>query len=449
MRPPDATCVLPDRRQWGFAVQLYSLRSETDAGVGDLGGLRTLSEWSSSQGAGFVLLSPLHALAPGSESPYYPTSRCFRDINCLAVHSPPGPRTGLVDRAAAREIKSRHFAAAAASAPPSAARREFIDEQGELLRAFAAFEILASKLGWDHRQWPEDVRTQPRAAVESVWARSSGDAEVSCFIQWAVDDALSALAATGCPVVNDIAVGVDPGGFDAWWWQEAIVPGVSVGAPPDAFNTGGQDWGVAAFDPDWLRTADDDPLTRAWALAGRHAAGLRIDHVMGLSRQFWVPYGSGPSAGEYVDFPLEDLLARLVAMSRETETWIVGEDLGTVEPGLRPRLAAAGVLSTKVIRFEEKPPSEWPELALGTASTHDLAPLKTGVDDAHRALAESPCLTVAATLEDTLGVAEPPNRPGEDDPRNWRQSLPVTAEALIEHPRLQATADLMHVRSGP
>lgn len=441
--------MLPDRRQWGFAVQLYSLRSETDAGVGDLGGLRTLSDWARSQGAGFVLLSPLHALAPGGDSPYYPTSRCFRDINCLAVPGPPGPRMGLVDRAAARQIKSRHFANAAAYAPPSAARQEFIEEQGELLRAFAAFEVLAAKLGWDHRLWPEDLRVQPRAAVESVWARSSGDAELSCFIQWAVDDTLSALAASGCPVVNDIAVGVDPGGFDAWWWQEAVVPGVSVGAPPDAFNAGGQDWGVAAFDPDWLRTAEDDPLTRAWAMAGRHAAGLRIDHVMGLSRQFWVPHGAGPSAGEYADYPLEDLLARLVALSQETDTWIVGEDLGTVEPGLRPRLAAAGVLSTKVIRFEEKPPSEWPELALGTASTHDLPPLETGVDEAHRALAESPCLAVAATLEDTLGVAEPPNRPGEDDPRNWRQSLPVTAEALIEHRRMQATADLMHVRSGP
>ena len=396
-----------------------------------------------------MLLSPLHALAPGSDSPYYPTSRCFRDINSLAVDGPPGPRTGLVDRAAARDFKLRHLAMAAAAAPPSAARREFVEEQGELLRAFAAFEVLASNLGWDHRAWPQDLRTRPRDAVQSVWAREREKAEYSCFIQWAIEDALRACAATGCPAVNDIAVGVDPGGFDAWWWQEAVVPGVSVGAPPDEFNAEGQDWGVAVFDPDWLRTADDDPLTRAWALAGRHAAGLRIDHVMGLSRQFWIPHGSGPEEGEYVSYPLDELLSRLVAVSRETHTWVVGEDLGTVEPGLRPRLAAAGVLSTKVIRFEEQPPSQWPELALATASTHDLPPLERGVDEAHRALAESPCLAVAATLEDTLGVGEPPNRPGVDDPRNWRQSLPVIAEALIDDPRMQAMADLMHVRSGP
>lgn len=447
MQPPDATCVIPERRQWGFAVQLYSLRSETDVGVGDLGGLRTLADWSSAQGAGFVLLSPLHALAPGGSSPYYPTSRCFRDINCIAVSGQPGPRTGLVDREAARQLKLRHLAAEFAGAPTSARRREFTQEQGELLRAFAAYEVLAAKLGWDHRQWPEDVRTTPRRAVESVWARSPEEAEFSCFIQWAIDDALRASAETGCPVVNDIAIGVDPGGFDAWWWQEAVVPAVSVGAPPDAFNEAGQDWGVAAFDPDWLRTADDDPLTRAWALAGRHAAGLRIDHVMGLSRQFWVAYGTGPDVGEYVSYPFEELLARLVAVSRQTQTWVVGEDLGTVDPSIRPRLAAAGVLSTKVIRFEESPPGKWPKLALATASTHDLPPLVADVDDAHLALAESPCLAVAATLEDTLGVLEPPNRPGVDDPRNWRHSLPVTVETLVAHPRLQATADLMRVRS--
>lgn len=448
MEPADATCVIPDRRQWGFAVQLYSLRSETDAGVGDLGALRTLADWSAARGAGFALLSPLHALAPGSESPYYPTSRCFRDVNCLAAPGPLGPRTGLVDRDAARQTKFRHLAAAAAGSASSASRREFIEEQGHLLRAFAAFEVLAAKLGWDHREWPDEVRTRPRDAVELVWARSRDEAEFSCFVQWAVDDALAATAQIGCPVVNDIAVGVDPGGFDAWWWQDAVVPGVSVGAPPDAFNTEGQDWGVAAFDPDWLRTAEEDPLTRAWSLAGRHAAGLRIDHVMGLSRQFWVPHGGGPAAGEYASFPLEELLSRLVAVSRKSNTWVVGEDLGTVDPGLRPRLAAAGVLSTKVIRFEEKPPSEWPELALATASTHDLPPLAEGVDDAHRALAQSPCLAVAATLEDTLGVIEPPNRPGVDDPRNWRQSLPMPVERLVDHPRMEATADLMRVRSA-
>ncbi len=461
MQPADATCVIPDR-QWGLAAQLYSLRSETDAGVGDLGSLSTLAEWGASQGAGFVLLSPLHALAPGSESPYYPTSRCFRDINCLSVPGPPGPRTGLVDRAAARQIKLRRLAARRAGGPVSrllpaaisrgrlaVAQREFVEEQGELLRAYAAFEVLAGSLGWDYRQWPEDLRARPRTAVESAWTRSADEAELVCFAQWAVDESLRQTTLNGCAPVNDIAVGVDPGGFDAWWWQEAVVPGVSVGAPPDAFNTGGQDWGVAAFDPDWLRTADDDPLTRAWALAGRHAAGLRIDHVMGLSRQFWIPHGSGPNAGEYVSYPLDELLSRLVSVSRNTDTWVVGEDLGTVDPAVRPRLAARGVLSTKVLRFEAEPPSAWPELALATASTHDLTPLVNGVDEAHRALAESPCLAVAATLEDILGLTEPPNRPGVDDPRNWRQSLPLSVEELVRHPRMQVTADLMHLRSGP
>ncbi|MBW3537459.1 MAG: 4-alpha-glucanotransferase [Actinobacteria bacterium] len=449
MPRPRTTCVRPDRRQWGWAAQLYSLRSETDSGVGDLASLRTLSEWSAAQGASFVLVSPLHALAPGSESPYYPTSRCFRDINCLAGPASDSARDGLVDRGSARALKLSHIGAAAAEAPRSTARAEFIDEHGELLRGFAAFEVLAAKLGWDHREWPEELQKSPRTAAERVWADAPEDAAVSCFIQWQVDVALQDVASTGCALVNDIAVGVDPGGFDAWWWQEGVVPGMSVGAPPDGFNADGQDWGVAVFDPDWLRTVEDGPLERAWTVAGRHAAGLRIDHVMGLSRLFWVPVGGGTASGRYVTYPLDDLLQKLVAVSRNTRTWIVGEDLGTVEEGLRPRLAAVDILSTKVIRFEQDPPAVWPELALGTASTHDLPPLSQGVDEAHRALAESPCLVVAATLEDTLGVTEPPNRPGIDDARNWRQSLPVTVEELVRHPRLQTTADLMHLRSRP
>jgi len=444
--------VTPDRRQWGWAVQLYSLRGETDAGVGDLRALHSLADWSAARGAAFVLLSPLHALAAGGDSPYYPTSRCFRDVNCLPAAkpegaSPPGSRDGLIQRGPAREIKLRELAAAAAAAVPSASRRDFFEEQGELLRAFAAFHVLAERLGWNFREWPADLQTAPRAAVESAWSQYPEEAEVGCFVQWAVDEALREVATTGCLPVNDIAVGVDPGGFDAWWWQEAVVPGVSVGAPPDAFNQDGQDWGVAVFDPDWLRTADDDPLTRAWGLAARHAAGLRIDHVMGLSRQFWIRHGSGPADGEYTAYPFQELLARLVEVSRSTNTWVVGEDLGNVAPGLRPRLAAAGVLSTKVIRFESEPPAAWPELALATASTHDLPPLASGATEAHRELAESPCLAVAATLEDTLGVKEPPNRPGVDDPRNWRQSLPITVEDLLLDPRLEATADLMRVRS--
>ena len=442
------TCVRPAMRQWGWAVQLYSLRSEADAGVGDFGALRQLVEWSADQGAAFVLLSPLHALAPGSESPYYPTTRCFRDVNCWSAAGSATPRDGLVDRAGAREIKLRELAAAAATAPQSQARRDFVEEQGELLRGFAAFQVLAAKFGWDYREWPDEFRARQRQAVDAVWSRSREEAEFLCFVQWAIDDALREIAATDCRPVNDIAVGVDPGGFDAWWWQEAVVPQMSVGAPPDAFNADGQNWGVAVFDPDWLRTADDDPLTRAWTLAGRHSVGLRIDHVMGLSRQFWIPDGDTPKDGEYAAYPFAELISRLIRVSQETNTWIVGEDLGTVDPDLRPRLAKAGVLSTKVIRFETSSPAAWPELALATASTHDLPPLTEGVDEAHRSLAESPCLAVAATLEDTLGVTEPPNRPGIDDPRNWRQSLPVTVEELVHHSRMETTAELMRVRSG-
>lgn len=441
-------CVLPPRRQWGWAAQLYSLRREDDAGIGDLASARDLAAWSADRGAAFLMLSPLHALAPGQDSPYFPTSRCARDINCLPADSIARPVGPLVDRPAARARKQATLAVEFGSATRDGDRDAFIEEQGDLLRGFAAFSVLADRFGWDFRVWPDALRTSPIVVADNVWATASDEAEFVCFTQWSIDKALEELAATGCPPVNDIAVGVDPGGFDAWWWQEGVMPGLSVGAPPDQINASGQDWGVAVFDPDWLGTVKDGPLDRAWEFAARHAVGLRIDHVMGLSRQFHVPYGASPLDGEYHRYPLEELLARLVSVSTRTGTWVVGEDLGTVEPGLRGRLADAAVLSTKVIRFEDDPPDCWPRLALGTASTHDLAPLSEGAEAAHRALADSPCLAVAATLEDTLKVTEPPNRPGIDHPHNWRQSLPLTVSRLLVDPGIAATAELMRVRSS-
>lgn len=436
-------CVLPAYRQWGWAAQLYSLRREGDSGIGDLESLRRLGEWSASVGASFILASPLHALAPGQESPYYPTSRCFRDPVLLSGGDAHGHPSGLVDRQGARIRKLRNRRESLTAARPG----EFVEEHGELLRAFGAFTVLASRLGWDHRLWPEDLRVDPRGVAQRVWRDEPDDAGFVVALQEAVDAELAEVAAAGCPLINDIAVGVDPGGFDAWWWQEGVLSGVGVGAPPDEFNADGQDWGVAAFDPDWLRATPGGPLETAWRMAARHAVGLRIDHVMGLSRQWLVPAGRGPLAGEYVRFPLDELTERLVALSRETATWVVGEDLGTVEDGLRPRLQALGILSTKVIRFEDDPPASWTERALATASTHDLPPLTEGVDEAHRTLAASPCLAVAPTMEDALGVSEPPNRPGVDHPHNWRQSLPVTVDEMISGDHLQVTVDIMGVRS--
>ncbi len=438
-------CTLPAKRQWGWAAQLYSLRRRDDAGIGDLESLRLFSEWSAEAGASFVLVSPLHALAPGQDSPYFPTSRCFRDPTCLSGGDPVafGP---LIDRAAARASKLafRVKAFRGLTAPAGL----FLDEIGETLRGFAAFCVIATELGWDHRLWPEELRDEPGSATRLVWREEQAKAEFIVEIQAEIDRDLAAMAETGCPPVNDIAVGVDPGGFDAWWWREGLLPGVSVGAPPDEFNADGQDWGVAAFDPEWLSAVDRGPVDSAWEMGTRHAVGLRIDHVMGLSRQWLVPAGAGPLGGAYHGFPFQALLANLVSLSRTSDTWVVGEDLGTVEDGLRTQLQAAGVLSMKVLRFEDEPTSNWPERALAMASTHDLPPLGSAAREAHRELALSPCLAVAPTLEDALGVTEPPNRPGIDHPLNWRQSLPAVVEELVSADLLNDTVELMGLRSA-
>jgi len=437
-------CFLPPRKLWGLAAQLYSLRRRDDAGIGDLESLRLLSEWSAAAGAAFVLVSPLHALAPGQDSPYYPTSRCFRDPTCLSGGDPI-PFGPTVERAWARasKLQSRlmNFTGI------SARSERFREEMGDLLRGFAAFSVIAAELGWDHRLWPEDLRDAPAHATALIWREEPEKATFVVEVQAEIDRELEVVAHTGCPPVHDIAVGVDPGGFDAWWWSEGLLPGVSVGAPPDEFNADGQDWGVAAFDPVWLAAVDDGPVDRAWAAAARHAAGLRIDHVMGLSRQWLVPRGAGPLGGHYQRFPLEELLSRLTALSRSSQAWVVGEDLGTVEDGLRSVLQSKGVLAMKVLRFEDSPPRSWPERALAMASTHDLPPLSGGAMEAHRDLAESPCLAVAPTLEDVLGVTEPPNRPGVDHPLNWRQSLPGVVEDLVASDPLHLTAEMMGIRS--
>jgi 4-alpha-glucanotransferase len=259
---------------------------------------------------------------------------------------------------------------------------------------------------------------------------------------------------------------------------------VTIGAPPDEFSPGGQDWGVPPTNPWSLRLAGYEPFIDVARAAFAHTAGIRIDHAAGLFRQFWVPPGESPAHGVYVRFPWTDLCNILALESHRAGAFVVGEDLGTVEPWLREELGAHGVLSWRVAWFETDPPERWPERALATVSTHDL-PTVAGVwaggdaaarralglrvDDAaearllarlraladvspsgsleavigaaHEAVASSPCLLAGASLEDALGVAERPNLPGTTaEWPNWCQALPVPWEAVELDPRPGALA---------
>jgi 4-alpha-glucanotransferase len=297
------------------------------------------------------------------------------------------------------------------------------------------------------------------------------------WLQWLLERQLAAAAAES-RVMQDLPIGVDPDGADAWVWQDTLAIGASVGAPPDRYVKRGQDWGLPPFIPHRLRASGYEPFVETIRAALRHAGGLRIDHVMGLFRLFWIPAGLPPAEGGYVRYPAEDLLAIVALESHRADAIVVGEDLGTVETGVRERLAEHGVLSYRVMWFEEDPPACYPASAMAAITTHDLptiaglwtgadtaeqralglepndaalervrarlaaltgatarTPIEDLIDAAHRRLAEAPSVLVTATLDDALAVTDRPNVPGTTAERpNWSLALPASLEALERSP---------------
>lgn len=297
------------------------------------------------------------------------------------------------------------------------------------------------------------------------------------WLQWVLDTQL-AVADGELGLVADLAVGVDPGGPDSWIWQDVFSEGMRVGAPPDDFNTRGQDWGLPPFDPWRLRSAAYEPWIQALRAGMRHGSGLRVDHVMGLFRLYWIPAGSDSRSGAYVRYPHHDMLNILALEAERAGAYVVGEDLGTVEDDVRRELAERRVLSYRVWWFEEAPTPSWPKAALGTVTTHDLptiagvltgsdleaqrrlgmepneessralaeklegrtglgrdSPVERVISAVHRDLARAPSMLLAAALEDVLAVEERPNMPGTVDGwPNWSIALPLPLEDLEKVP---------------
>jgi 4-alpha-glucanotransferase len=313
------------------------------------------------------------------------------------------------------------------------------------------------------------LRDHASSAVREFTASSSGRERVRyhAWLQWRLDQQLE-VAAASLPVMSDLAVGVDPDGADAWMWPEAFVTEMRVGAPPDQYNTRGQDWALPPFDPWRLGAAGYQPWVESLRGALRHGRGLRLDHVMGLFRLYWIPVGASPSEGAYVRYPHHDLLNIVALEAHRAGAFVVGEDLGTVEPGVRHELAGRNLLSYKVWWFEADEPPTWPAQALGTVTTHDLptvagvlagsdllvqrrlnlqpneaafadmqaqlltrtrsdarTPVEVVVRRVYADLARAPCLLLSASLDDLLTVEERPNLPATiDEWPNWRLALP-------------------------
>jgi 4-alpha-glucanotransferase len=413
----------PPGRVLGLLAQLYSTLSSRSWGMGDLGDLADLATWSGrTLGAGFVQINPLHAAVPGhptDPSPYRPSSRRFPDPVYLRVEEVPeyaylpaearervGPvlhraaalrdtvllKDALIDRDAVWALKAEALAVLR-EVPLSPGRRAayagFLAEQGQALDDHATWSALAEIHGPDWHAWPAGLHDPRSPQVARARSELLDRVDFHCWLTWLTDGQLGAAqqaakdAGMAVGVVHDLAVGVHPAGSDAWSMQHVLAAGISVGAPPDAFNSRGQDWGLPPWRPDALAATGYAPYRDLIARMLRHAGGLRMDHVMGLFRLWWVPEGRPPTEGTYVRYDAEAMLGLLALEAYEAGAVVIGEDLGTVEPGVREELADRGVLGTSVLWFERDyagphadrrplPPSAWRESCLATATTHDL-----------------------------------------------------------------------------
>jgi 4-alpha-glucanotransferase len=409
---------LPGRKTWGFTLQLYSLRSRGSWGHGDLRDLAELAAWSGRDlGAGFVLVNPLHGaepLPPVSPSPYLPMTRMFISPLYLRVEDVPEyqrlepdgrtqverlavplrERSGtadLIDRdvvwrakRAALEVISR----VPLGQQRQADFREFRARRGSELERWSAWCAIADRHGADWRTWPAKYGQAAAAltAVDQDQGLRDG-AMFHAWLQWQCDQQLAAAQQTaraaGMPygILHDLAVGVHPGGADAWADQDLLVPGVSVGAPPDEFNQLGQDWGQPPWHPGQLAAAGYQPLADLFGASLRHAGGLRVDHVMGLTRLWWIPAGRRPDQGAYVGYDRRASLAALAGAAARAGAIAIGEDLGTVDEQLRGELARHHILGTTMLWFARGrdgtplPASRWRRACMATVGTHDVPPV--------------------------------------------------------------------------
>ena len=543
-----AQCVSVDdlaagARVWGLAAQLYGLRRAGDGGIGDTAALTGLAQSAARHGAEAVAISPAHAgftADPGRYRPYSPSSRLF--LNPLHAD----PRLLFGDATVGRAIEALGLAAefdrleaaplidwpAAGRAKLALLRRlfdDFVDAAdgtdaltrdfaafraagGGLLQSHARFEALhadrlaADPRAWSWRTWPAPLRDPTGAAVEEFAARHPREILFHCFLQWLAERSFAAAQKSArdggmrVGLIADLAVGMDSSDSHAWSRQADILVGLEVGAPPDLFNTRGQNWGLTAFSPRALVAGGFAPFIATLRAGMRNAGGLRIDHAMSLTRLWLIPEGAMPDEGAYLAYPLDDLL-RLAAL----ESWrhraiVIGEDLGTVPAGFRERLAQTGIGGMRVLWFEQTngrflAPNRWEQSAVAMTTTHDLPTVagwwrgadidtraalgilgepperarrtrskertalwrafraagvasgrqpvprapERALDGALSFVAVTPAPLAIVPLEDALGVADQPNIPGTiDEHPNWRRRAPAAADVMLDAPAVAA-----------
>ena len=522
-RQPEPAYQGDGRKCWVLAVQLYGVRSRRNWGHGDFSDLAALLDIVADLGCAGIGLNPLHAQfydRPGcSGSPYSPNSRLFLnplyiDVEAIeefdrahaVVRSPDIARlrdAELADYPSITTLKIAGLRAAYRSFAANGRHRRRADfaayraERGRPLECFAAFETLRQKHSDAWPEWPEEWRQPSDDALRRLRESHPDELDFHEFLQWNAERQLERCRdiarhrGMSIGLYLDTAVGVDGGGADAWMDRDVVLRGLSVGAPPDQFNPAGQDWGITAYNPHGLVARRFEPFRQMLRAAMRHAGAIRIDHVLGLMRLYVVPHGFGSAKGAYLRLPFADMLAVVAEESRRWNCITIGEDLGTVPEGFRDRLAAWGVWSYLVVMFERngdgsfRRPEEYPERAIATFNTHDLATFtgwmtshdlrikhainvdpgeteddrhnsrvtlysalaeatgsqRIGFEDVAAFLGATPTRLVSIAIEDVLGMEDQVNVPGTvTEHPNWRQRWPVLLEELSSDQRLRDIA---------
>ncbi|MCL2453731.1 MAG: 4-alpha-glucanotransferase [Micrococcales bacterium] len=524
---------LVDSRVWGFMAQLYSIRSRLSWGVGDFADLAELVDLSGRCGAGFTLINPVHAaepVGPMTPSPYLPVTRRF--VNPLYIRVEDVRETaylssadlalvewaaepvralntdaGPIDRDAAWTAK-RSALEVVFGVPRSPARQaafdRYVAEEGPGLATFALWCALDEHYGGS--PFPEEARDPAGPVVAGLRETLAERIAFYTWLQWVADEQLATAqraaldAGQALGIMHDLAVGVHLDGADAWSMGQVLAQGATVGAPPDMYNQQGQDWTQPPWHPDELARAGYRPFRDMLRTVLRHAGAIRIDHVLGLFRLWWIPTGNGAADGAYVRYDHEALVGILMLEAARAGAVVIGEDLGTVEPWVRDYLSERGILGTGVLWFENedgrpRPPEHWRRLQLATVTTHDLPPTagylagehvalrerlgllaepvevvraraqaerdamvaalierglidqdaseRTIVEAMHRYVLDTPAVLVGVALVDAVGERRAQNQPGTDtEYPNWKVPLAdpagnlVAIEDLAHNPRL-------------
>ncbi|MGW1616940.1 4-alpha-glucanotransferase [Streptomyces sp. NPDC002285] len=417
-----ARIATPERRSWGFIVQLYSMLSERSWGMGDLADLAELTHWAGrTLKASFILINPLHAMLPASfagHAPYTPSSRRYPDPVHVRVEAVPEfPYLREEDRARVAEIAQLGATQRAGVLDSSALidrdavwalKREalmvlyqgvqlgpgrkveydaFVKREGQRLTDFATYCALAEIHGPDWQQWPIDLRSPRSAEIEQARVEVADAVDFHRWLAWITDEQIAAVqhgaaeAGMDIGVVHDLAIGAHPAGADAWFFQDLLAREITVGAPPDAFTAQGQDWEFPPWRPDLLAQSGYAPFAELLRSVLRHAGAVRMDHILGLFRLWWVPKGNPLSEGAYVRYEYHAMLAVLALEAYRANAYVIGEDLGTVEAGVQEQLAEYGVLGTSVLWLERTstegasqvlPAPRWRTDCLASLTTHDL-----------------------------------------------------------------------------